>query len=378
MNKRIASLALVLVMVLSLLATAVPAFAAPADPLVTFMVEADKTSAKPGEEITYTVSMEQKDTLVSFAFYLSIPTGLTYVKGSHTLAESALEILPPSFTYDETEGDGVTPFYLVWWLCDSMDDFTYTEKFDLITFKCKVDEGTAPDTECKLDLTLDDIMGGSTVGYEPVTDQTVVVPATITVTAAPKPATDINLNKDELTLTAGATETLEATVTPSDTTDTVAWSSDKPSVATVDSTGMVTAVAPGEAIITAKAGERTATCTVKVSCAHNLQTVPAKESNCTEKGWDEYQECTICGALFDMSGDPIEEIPYRALNDDHDFNTGEWGYQGDDGHAHVCTRNPDHKDGVVPHTSSGSATETEDEVCTICGYVITPATGHAM
>ena len=376
MNKRITSLALVFVMVLSLLATAVPVLAAPTDPLVTFTVEADKTSAAPGEEITYTVSMEQKDTLTTFAFYLSIPTGLTYVKESHKLGETAVEKFGSTYTFDETKGDGVTPFYLLTWYSGSGDDFDYKEKLELITFKCKVDEDAASGTECKVDLTMEGVMAGSTMDYDIINDQTVVVPLTITVTAAPKPATGITLNKEELTLTAGETETLEATVTPSDTTDTVAWSSDKPAVATVDSTGMVTAVAPGEAIITAKAGEETATCTVKVSCAHNLQTVPAKESNCTEKGWDEYQECTLCGALFDTSGGSIEGIPYRPLNNDHDFNMGEWGYKGADGHAHVCTRNPAHKDGVVPHTSSGSATETEDEVCTVCGYVITPATGH--
>ena len=363
MNKRITSLALAFVMVLSLLANAVPVLAAPTDPLVTFTVEADKTSAKPGEEITYTVSLEQKDTLVAFAFYLSIPAELTYVKESHKLGETAVEKLGTTFTYDETEGDGVTPFYLVSWFDFMGEDLVYTEKFELISFKCKVNEGAASGTECKLDLTLDDVVAGSTNSYNVVTDQTVVVPATITVTAAPKPATDITLDREELTLTVGDTETLVATVTPPDTTDTVAWSSDKPEVATVDpTTGEVTAVAPGEAIITAKAGERTATCTVKVSCAHNLQTVPAKESNCTEKGWDEYQKCTLCGALFDMSGGSIEGIPYRPLNNDHDFNMGEWGYQGDDGHAHVCTRNPAHHDTVEVHNFG------DDDTCDICGY----------
>ena len=77
-----------------------------------------------------------------------------------------------------------------------------------------------------------------------------------------------------------------------------------------------------------------------------------------------------------MSGGSRSDIPYRPLNDDHDFNMGEWGYKGADGHAHVCTRNPDHKDGVVPHTSSGPATEDTAETCTVCGYEIDPATGH--
>ena len=43
------------------------------------------------------------------------------------------------------------------------------------------------------------------------------------------------------------------------------WSIDKTSVATVDATGKVTAVAEGEATITAKAGDKTATCKVTVN-----------------------------------------------------------------------------------------------------------------
>ena len=114
----------------------------------------------------------------------------------------------------------------------------------------------------------------------------------VKVVAAPKPATGITLNKSELTLTAGESASLTATVTPEGSTDTVVWSSSKPAVATVDATGKVTAVAPGEAIITAKAGTKTATCTVKVQaapCDHGSCTpVPAKDSNCSEKGWGRY------------------------------------------------------------------------------------------
>ncbi len=53
-------------------------------------------------------------------------------------------------------------------------------------------------------------------------------------------------------LAAGNTDQLSATVAPSDATDaTVTWYSDTPSVATVDANGLVTAVAPGTANITA-------------------------------------------------------------------------------------------------------------------------------
>ena len=80
------------------------------------------------------------------------------------------------------------------------------------------------------------------------------------------PVESIALNKDEITLdlNGATTETLIATVLPADATDpTVTWKSDKPEIATVDG-GKVTAVAEGEAKITATAGGKTATCKVTV------------------------------------------------------------------------------------------------------------------
>ena len=78
--------------------------------------------------------------------------------------------------------------------------------------------------------------------------------------------TEVSLSKTELTLTEGEEETLSATVTPDDATDiTVTWSSSDTTVASVDDNGKVTAVKEGEATITAKAGEKTATCVVSVS-----------------------------------------------------------------------------------------------------------------
>lgn len=80
------------------------------------------------------------------------------------------------------------------------------------------------------------------------------------------PVSSISLNKAELLLSVGSAETLNATVLPEDATDpAVTWISDNPGVATVDATGNVTAVAAGEAIITATAGDQSATCTVTVS-----------------------------------------------------------------------------------------------------------------
>ena len=95
--------------------------------------------------------------------------------------------------------------------------------------------------------------------------------ATCEVTVTPKaiPVESITLNKTELSLVKGATETLTATVSPENATDkTVTWESSDEAVATVKD-GVVTAVAAGNATITAKAGEKTATCAVTVTNPSN-------------------------------------------------------------------------------------------------------------
>ena len=75
----------------------------------------------------------------------------------------------------------------------------------------------------------------------------------------------VTLNKTEITLDVGGTETLTATVLPENATDkTVTWETSDAKVATV-ANGVVTAVAKGEATVTAKAGEKSATCKVIVN-----------------------------------------------------------------------------------------------------------------
>ena len=83
--------------------------------------------------------------------------------------------------------------------------------------------------------------------------------------------TKVELDKTNLTLNVGDEETLTATITPDNATDkSVTWESSAPSVATVDTSGKVIAVAPGTATITATAadgsGEK-ATCSVTVNAA---------------------------------------------------------------------------------------------------------------
>ena len=77
----------------------------------------------------------------------------------------------------------------------------------------------------------------------------------------------ITLNKTALNLTIGASESLVATISPSNATNKdVEWTSSNTNVATVDTTGKVTGVSAGSATITVKTkdGSKVATCNVTV------------------------------------------------------------------------------------------------------------------
>lgn len=76
--------------------------------------------------------------------------------------------------------------------------------------------------------------------------------------------TKVELDKETAELKVGEEVQLKATVSPSNATNkTVTWTSSDEAVATVN-TGLVKAVAKGTATITAKAGDKTATCVVTV------------------------------------------------------------------------------------------------------------------
>ena len=88
--------------------------------------------------------------------------------------------------------------------------------------------------------------------------------ATCSITIVPTEVSSITLDKSSASLEVGETVTLSATVNPSDATDkTVTWTTSDATVATV-SNGVVTAKKLGTATITAKAGDKSANCTVKV------------------------------------------------------------------------------------------------------------------
>ena len=112
--------------------------------------------------------------------------------------------------------------------------------------------------------------------------------ATCEVTVA-VPVTGVSLDKATMSLTAGSTGTLTATITPENATNKdLTWTSDKEEVATV-SDGVVSAVAAGTANITVTTadGGKTATCVVTVtrrSSSSSRPSYPITTPDKTENG----------------------------------------------------------------------------------------------
>ena len=95
----------------------------------------------------------------------------------------------------------------------------------------------------------------------------------VTVNAKAIDVTSVTLSETSLTLIEGDSQTITATVNPSDATDkTIDWTSTNNSVATV-SNGTITAKAPGNATITASCGDKKATCRVTVNARRYITSI---------------------------------------------------------------------------------------------------------
>ena len=134
------------VMIFSMMTIAVPVYAAPVAS-TTLTVAADKTTAAPGDEITYTITMGPVSDLGSIQMVLDIPAGLTYVAGSRSLAsglKATLGFDDVAFTENMTTGrhtiNGVA----------SAANYESAADTVIATFKCKVDAGATGSLEVGL------------------------------------------------------------------------------------------------------------------------------------------------------------------------------------------------------------------------------------
>lgn len=116
-------------------------------------------------------------------------------------------------------------------------------------------------------------------------DKRFVVFGVNAVATAQVPATAIALDLTTLELEQYKSAQLTATLTPTNATTIVAWTSSDEKIATVSSNGIVSAMSVGTATITATAGELTATCTVTVkettpiTCAQAVEIAKTVSAN---------------------------------------------------------------------------------------------------
>ena len=146
------------------------------------------------------------------------------------------------------------------------------------------------------------------------------------------------------------------------------YSSDNKAVATVSTTGLVTAVGEGHTTIVIKSADGGAMATVSITVdfpehKHTLQKVKRVEATCTKGGCEEYYVCDECKAIFrdsnaktrltDINQLIISASGHQAGNVQHD----------EDKHWTEC-RGCDKVSQIEPHLYDGAGE------CSVCGYRI--------
>lgn len=86
------------------------------------------------------------------------------------------------------------------------------------------------------------------------------------------PLSKLEFPTNEVTLSVGESQTLNLTKTPISAIETIAWTSSDPTIATVDSNGLVTGLKQGTTTITASSGNISATCNITIDNSGASQT----------------------------------------------------------------------------------------------------------
>lgn len=224
-------------------------------PKPAFQVTTDKTSVKPGEELNVTVKLKSDSNLSSFMITMPYDTTSLECK---TVARGDVENNGGIMETADVDGKIRAGYMGTRGIEKEATIFT-------VTFKVKSDYKNST-------LNFAPEFSDFVFGYgddeveidNPTESQVSVNKPTVNVTVD---LDSISLNKTELNLEKGVSETLKVAYNPeaAGKGKTVTWSSSDTKVATVSKDGKVTAMAPGTAKITASVDGKTAVCTVNVT-----------------------------------------------------------------------------------------------------------------
>lgn len=381
MNKRITSIVLSLVMLFTMLATAVPVLAATP---VELKVTADTTSANPGDTINYKVSIGAVTNMGGLEFYLDIPAGLTIVESSIIIPDGLGTVI-------DSDGDIVSPksgnnYY--WAYSAQSTGYTGTETLVILNFSCTVDDGVSGNKSVSVKnvLLMDNTYEMNDIPFE-------VTPATVTVTIPhvhvydKEVATEGYLKtgatcteaavyykscecgaKGTETFTSGSAlehdytkkvenNTYLKTAASNCTEYNVYWYA----CSRCDANAKDDAAATDKYYTSTTAGNHSFTEKIEDAAHH----VAGTGTDC-QSVKQYYYDCAYCDQIGTTTWDSTTNGPhnYAAV----------WSSDAD-GHWHECSLCHDKKDQAA-HTPGAAATETTPQVCTECNYIITPALGH--
>lgn len=244
-SKKIFGIVVSLVMILTLFT---PTFAN-AESKPEMKITVNKTDVSEGDEIEASVLLNTNSSNDVF----SVDSKITFDGNVLELVGDPVVVLVPEIGDCNNVPEDHYSYY--GWATMGDDPLVYNGVLCKVNFKVK---NGAPLGESSIQFDTNATALGDDSGE--VAIDTSYTNATINVTKALK-GISFEGDKTSANLNVGQTDSLTVVYDPADTTDdkTVTWTTSKESVVTV-SNGTVTAVGPGTATVTAKVGDKTATC----------------------------------------------------------------------------------------------------------------------
>lgn len=379
MNKRITSIVLSLVMLFTMLATAVPVLAATP---VELKVTADTTSANPGDTINYKVSVGAVTDMGGLEFKLDIPSGLTVDDSSMSIPDGLETII-------DSDGPIIVPtrsnrYY--WLYSAQLTGYTGTSDLVILTFSCKVDDGTTGTKTVSIkevvliDQSVEDMpfnVTGADVNVtiphvhvydkEVATEGYIKTGATCTEAAVYYKSCECGAKGTETFTSGSALEhdytkkvennTYLKTAASNCTEYNVYWYA----CSRCDANAKDDTAVTDKYYTSTTAGNHSFT--EKIEDAAHYVAGTGTDCQSVKKY---YYDCAYCDLIGTNTWDSTTYGPHNYA--------ATWSSDAD-GHWHECSLCHDKKDNAA-HTPGAAATETTPQKCTECDYIITPALGH--